>query len=78
MPAEAEERLMETFGTIKFECRNPKLETNSKYKCSNVQNENPAALGFGHLNLGHWILFRISCFGFRIFNFFAGCEEVPG
>jgi hypothetical protein len=87
---------------IKFESRNPKLETNSKFQCSKVQNRNPATHGFGHLNLDHWILpfdvaqggepfdvaqdpevleglvepFRISCFGFRIFDFQADCEGV--
>jgi hypothetical protein len=40
----------------KSESRNPKFETNSKHKCSNVQNRNPAAQGFGHLNLDHWKL----------------------
>jgi len=63
--------------TRKFESRNPNFEKNSKLQCSNVQNKSPAAYGFGHLNFGHWVLFRISCFGFRIFNFTSACEDAP-
>jgi len=31
---------------------------------------------FGHLNFEHWILYRISCFEFRIFNFSERYKEV--
>jgi hypothetical protein len=30
------------------------------------------------LNLDHWELFRISCFGFRILSFSAPCEKGTG
>jgi hypothetical protein len=50
---------------------NSNLETNSKHKYSKVPNKNPAVRDIGHLNLDHWIVFRISCFGFRIFSFSA-------
>jgi len=40
----------------KFEIRNPKHETISKFEFPNVQNS------FGHLNFGYLDLFRISDF----------------
>jgi len=51
----------------KFESRNSKFETNPKFEYSNIQSENPRTCGFDHLNLVHLRLFRISCFGFRIY-----------
>jgi hypothetical protein len=50
----------------KFEYRNPKFETNTKQKIRKFQKRKGAFHRFGHLNLVHWILFRISCFVFRI------------
>jgi len=51
--------------------RNSKFETNSKYKGSKFQTKAGPYRGngfcFGHLFFGHLILFRISCFEFRIY-----------
>jgi len=60
-----------------------------KIQCPMFKTETHVVHGFGRLNLDHWILpfdvaqggelvepFRISCFGFRIFNFFANGIEV--
>jgi len=58
--------MKKTQKTIKFEARNPKSETNSKLEFSKAQNAKFA--GFGHLNFGNSDLFRISIFGFRIFD----------
>jgi DNA-binding transcriptional LysR family regulator len=65
---------------------NPKGIQNSN---APMLKRNSAAHGLGYLNLDHWILpfdvaqggelvepFRISCLGFRIFNFFADRREV--
>ena len=47
-------------------------ETRNKFKIQNLECSKriKAICCFGHLNFEHSILFRISCFGFRIFNFF--------
>src|SRR5438874_13200345 len=54
-------KLVEAFffppSTPKCEIRNPKQIQNPKFQC-----HKPFCLG--HLNLVHWNLFRISCFGF--------------
>jgi hypothetical protein len=46
----------------KFEIRNPKHETISKFEFLNVQKR------FDHLEIVHLDLFRISIFDIRIFN----------
>ena len=45
----------------KYEILNSNFETNPKFECSNVQNNS-----FSHSDFGDSILFRISCFVFRI------------
>jgi hypothetical protein len=53
----------------KSEIRNPKQIQN--IKAQNSKQKQATALGgsfcFGHLDFGHLILFRISCFEFRAF-----------
>jgi len=62
----------------KFEIRNPKSETNSKFKCSNVQN-NSRRLHY-HRHNPVWIIriFAIRiCFEFCYSNFgFFNCQPV--
>ena len=55
---------------LKFEIRSTKHETNSKSQCSNAQNRDigkcPSISCFGHLDLGHSDLFRISILSFGL------------
>jgi hypothetical protein len=58
---------MQASGRIKCEYRNPKLETNSKYKCSNVQDRKAAGLKFLSFEFGSFgccFELRASDFGF--------------
>jgi hypothetical protein len=57
-------RISSRRGRPKSEIHPPEAGKNSKYKCSNAQNENPRAYSFGHWNFGHWNLFRASDFEF--------------
>jgi hypothetical protein len=51
----------------KFEYRNPKFETNSKYKCSNVPNRKAARVKFWPFEFGK--LDIVSSFVLRISDF---------
>src|SRR5688572_202907 len=51
----------------KHEIRSTKSETNSKHEEANSKREGAADDCFGHFPFGPLNLFRISCFGFRIF-----------
>jgi hypothetical protein len=56
-------------GNPKFEIHPPEAGKISKFKCSNNQN-NTALIDWdnplNHWNLGHWVLFRASSFGFEM------------
>jgi hypothetical protein len=58
---------MQAFSRAKFEYRNPKLEINSKYKCSNVQNAEAADLKFLSFEFG--TLEIVSDFELRTWDF---------
>ncbi len=53
---------MRPVAAFKFEARNSKSETNSKYQCSNVQNIDPAAHGFSHLDFDAFLKSQESTF----------------
>jgi hypothetical protein len=47
----------------------PEIRNKFKIRMLQCSKQKPSgSLGFDHLNLDHWAFFRISCFGFRIFN----------
>ena len=52
----------------KFECRNPKFETNSKFEIPMYKTKPLCRVVFGVWNTRISDLFLISCFGFRISN----------
>src|ERR1039458_8316048 len=54
-------------GGIKSEIRNPKPETNPKHQAGNDPNHYPAG-GSWPWSIGHLKLFRVSVFGFRIWD----------